>query len=33
MTTMLLGYPDLKKRLEGEGKPVIILDLAQECDG
>jgi hypothetical protein len=27
---MLLGYPGLKKRLEGEGKPVIILDILQE---
>jgi hypothetical protein len=30
METMLLGYPGLKKRLDGEGKPVIILDILQE---
>lgn len=30
METMLLGYPSLKKRLEAEGKPVIITDLLQE---
>jgi hypothetical protein len=30
METMLLGYPILKKRLEAEGKPVILLDILQE---
>jgi hypothetical protein len=30
METMLLGFPDLIERLEGEGKPPIILDLLQE---
>jgi hypothetical protein len=30
METMLFGYPTLKKRLEGEGKPVILLDALQE---
>jgi hypothetical protein len=32
METMLLGYPSLMKRLEGEGKPVIITDLLQEVN-
>lgn len=30
METMLLGYPGLKKRLESEGKPVVLLDILQE---
>ncbi|WRT66607.1 uncharacterized protein IL334_003566 [Kwoniella shivajii] len=30
METMLIGYPELKSRLEGEGKPVILLDKLQE---
>ena len=30
METMILGYPSLKKRLENEGKPVILLDILQE---
>jgi len=30
METMLLGFPDLIKRLEGEGKAPIILDILQE---
>ncbi|WVQ99655.1 hypothetical protein IAU59_006794 [Kwoniella sp. CBS 9459] len=30
METMLIGYPDLKARLESEGKPVILLDTLQE---
>ena len=32
LETLLLGYPDLKSRLEGEGKPVIILDILQEVN-
>lgn len=32
METMLLGYPTLKKRLESEGKPVILLDTLQEVE-
>ena len=27
---MILGYPELRKRLEAEGKPVIILPQLQE---
>ncbi|WVF71212.1 hypothetical protein IAT40_006012 [Kwoniella sp. CBS 6097] len=30
METMLIGYPELKSRLENEGKPVILLDTLQE---
>ncbi|WVQ79970.1 hypothetical protein IAT38_002071 [Cryptococcus sp. DSM 104549] len=30
METMLLGYPNLKARLDKSGKPVILLDLLQE---
>ncbi|WVR06820.1 hypothetical protein IAU60_003856 [Kwoniella sp. DSM 27419] len=33
METMLLGYPDLKARLESQGKPVILLDILQEANG
>ncbi|WWC69952.1 uncharacterized protein I206_103896 [Kwoniella pini CBS 10737] len=32
METMLLGYPELKDRLEKEGKPVILLDTLQEVE-
>ncbi|KAH8106332.1 phosphoglycerate mutase-like protein [Cristinia sonorae] len=32
LSTMILGYPDLRKRLEAEGKPVIILPQLQECN-
>ena len=32
METMLLGYPELKKRLDGEGKPVYVLDIVQEVE-
>lgn len=31
METMLLAFPHLKDRLDAEGKPVILLDLAQEA--
>jgi len=31
METMLLGYPELIKRLEGQGKPPILLDILQEA--
>jgi hypothetical protein len=30
LETMILGYPDLKKRLESKGKPVVLLDTLQE---
>jgi broad specificity phosphatase PhoE len=30
MSTMVLGYPELRKRLEAEGKPVIVLASLQE---
>lgn len=30
LQTTVIGYPDLRKRLEGEGKPVIILPQLQE---
>ncbi|ORX35637.1 histidine phosphatase superfamily [Kockovaella imperatae] len=32
LETLLLGYPELKTRLEAEGKPVIILDILQEVN-
>ncbi|KAI0079362.1 phosphoglycerate mutase-like protein [Panus rudis PR-1116 ss-1] len=32
LSTMLIGYPDLKKRLEAEGKKVVILPQLQECN-
>ncbi|WWC61930.1 uncharacterized protein I303_104516 [Kwoniella dejecticola CBS 10117] len=32
METMLIGYPELKARLEKEGKPVILLDTLQEVE-
>ncbi|THH32156.1 hypothetical protein EUX98_g2025 [Antrodiella citrinella] len=32
LSTMVVGYPDLRKRLEAEGKPVIILPQLQECN-
>jgi broad specificity phosphatase PhoE len=32
METMLIGYADLQKRLEKEGKPPIILDTLQEVN-
>ncbi|KAI0759910.1 phosphoglycerate mutase-like protein [Irpex lacteus] len=32
MQTMIIGYADLRKRLESEGKPVIILPQLQECN-
>jgi len=31
METMLLAFPDLKARLDALGKPVILLDIAQEA--
>ncbi|TIC08802.1 phosphoglycerate mutase-like protein [Wallemia mellicola] len=33
MQTMLEGYPNLVKRLESEGKPPILLTIAQEVNG
>lgn len=30
LSTMVIGYPDLRKRLEAEGKPVVILPQLQE---
>jgi hypothetical protein len=30
LQTTVIGYPDLRKRLEGEGKPVIVLPQLQE---
>ncbi|WWD17045.1 hypothetical protein CI109_101482 [Kwoniella shandongensis] len=33
METLLLGYPDLKARLEKSDKPVILNDLLQEVNG
>lgn len=30
LETTLVGLPNLKDRLETQGKPVIVLDLAQE---
>ncbi|EIN09819.1 phosphoglycerate mutase-like protein [Punctularia strigosozonata HHB-11173 SS5] len=32
MSTMILGFPELRKRLEAEGKPVIVLASLQECN-
>jgi len=32
LSTMVVGYPDLRKRLESEGKPVVILPSLQECN-
>ena len=29
---MILGYPELKARLESEGKPVVVLDILQEVN-
>jgi hypothetical protein len=31
METMLLAFPDLKDRLDAQGKPVVLLDIAQEA--
>ncbi|KAH8824532.1 histidine phosphatase superfamily [Flagelloscypha sp. PMI_526] len=33
MSTTLVGYPDLKKRLEAEGKNVLVIPQLQECNG
>lgn len=30
LETTLAGLPNLKERLEAQGKPTIVLDLAQE---
>ena len=32
LETLLLGYPELKSRLDAAGKPVIILDTLQEVN-
>ncbi|TRM65100.1 histidine phosphatase superfamily [Schizophyllum amplum] len=32
MQTMIIGYPELRKRLEAAGKPVIVLPQLQECN-
>ena len=33
LSTMVIGYADLRKRLEAEGKPVVILPQLQEVRG
>jgi hypothetical protein len=32
METMIIGYPQLRSRLESVGKPPILLDILQEVD-
>jgi hypothetical protein len=32
METTLIAFPTLKRRLEAEGKKVVLLDIAQEVE-